>query len=56
MKKEEFQSSISELSQEINETQSAVAALQKSSATILDKLDRILQEHQRRSHVEVGYR
>jgi hypothetical protein len=56
MKKEEFQSFISELSNEINATQRAIAALQKTSANILDKLDKILQDRDRRNqHVETGY-
>ena len=53
---EEIHSSILELSEELNATQRALARLQKMSVTILEKLDIILQEHQRHSpHVEVGY-
>ncbi|MFI5405337.1 MAG: hypothetical protein ACHQ1D_02360 [Nitrososphaerales archaeon] len=56
MNDEEIHSSILELSKELNATQRALARLQNTSATILDKLDRILKEHQGYSpHVEVGY-
>ncbi len=54
--KEDLRSYISELSEGINATQRAVASLQKTSTTILAKLERILQERERPAHVEVGYR
>lgn len=54
-RKEDLRSYISELSEEINATQRAVAALQKTSTTILAKLERVLKERERPAHVEVGY-
>jgi len=55
-RKDDLRSYISELSEEINATQRAVAALQKTSTTIIAKLERILQGRERPTHVEVGYR
>jgi hypothetical protein len=43
LKDEYIHSSILELSEELNAIQRAVAALQKSSTMIMDKLDRLLQ-------------
>jgi hypothetical protein len=42
LKDEDIHSSILELAEELNSTQRTVAALQKSSTMIMDKLDRLL--------------